>query len=115
MEPLQVQSDIFVNVHPTVPLPANNTAVDSNDFTEYPNFFPESIRLWVDLICFFNLISTPELLTMATLVLSDSFFFDCIFQHMGSWFPDWGWNQCPLQWKHQVVTTGLPGKSSRPF
>ena len=26
---------------------------------------------------------------------------------MGS---DQGWNPCPLQWKHGVLTTGLPGK-----
>ena len=22
-----------------------------------------------------------------------------------------GWNPCPLQWKHRILTTGLPGKS----
>ena len=25
-------------------------------------------------------------------------------------FLDQGWNPCPLQWKHAVLTTGLPGK-----
>ena len=31
--------------------------------------------------------------------------------HVGSEFPDQGSNPCPLQWKHGVPTTGLPGKS----
>ena len=31
--------------------------------------------------------------------------------HAGSYFPNQGWNPCFLQWKHGVLTTGLPGKS----
>ena len=31
--------------------------------------------------------------------------------HAGSYFPDQGWNPCPLQWKHGFLTTGPPGKS----
>ena len=31
--------------------------------------------------------------------------------HVGSYFPDQGWNPCPLQWKGGVLTTSLPGKS----
>ena len=26
-------------------------------------------------------------------------------------FPNWGWNLCPLHWKHGVIATGPPGKS----
>ena len=32
-------------------------------------------------------------------------------RHMESWFPNQGWNQCHLQWKRGVLTTGLSGKS----
>ena len=32
-------------------------------------------------------------------------------QHVGSEFPDQGLNLRPLQWKHQILTTGSPGKS----
>ena len=31
--------------------------------------------------------------------------------HVGSWFSDQGLNQGPRQWKHEVLTTGPPGKS----
>ena len=31
--------------------------------------------------------------------------------HVGSLFPDHGWNLCSLHWKHEVLTTGLPEKS----
>ena len=30
---------------------------------------------------------------------------------MGSWFLNWGLNPRPQYWKHEVLTTGLPGKS----
>ena len=39
------------------------------------------------------------------------FFFDHTSWHVGSWFPNWGSNLRPLQWKHGVLTTGPPGKS----
>ena len=32
-------------------------------------------------------------------------------QLVGYYFPDWGLNWDPLQWKHGVLTIGLPGKS----
>ena len=32
-------------------------------------------------------------------------------RHVGSLFPNQGLNPCPLQWKRQVLTVGLPGKS----
>ena len=38
------------------------------------------------------------------------FFFGHTMWHLGSWFPDQGWNPCPLHWKHGVWTTGPPGK-----
>ena len=31
--------------------------------------------------------------------------------HLGFSFPNQGWNPCPLQRKHRVLTTGPPGKS----
>ena len=31
--------------------------------------------------------------------------------HVRSWFPDQGLNPRPLQWKHRVLTTRLPGES----
>ena len=34
--------------------------------------------------------------------------------HTGSYFPDQGWNPCPLQRKLKVLTTGPPGKSPKP-
>ena len=40
---------------------------------------------------------------------------DCLFLaawHVRSWFPDRGWNPCPLQWKHEVLSSGPPGKST---
>ena len=43
------------------------------------------------------------------------FFFGHAMQHAGSSFPDQGSNLCPLQWKHGVLTTGLPGKFPRHF
>ena len=39
------------------------------------------------------------------------FFFGRAAGHAGSSFPDQGWNPCPLQWKHRILTTGPPGKS----
>ena len=30
--------------------------------------------------------------------------------HVGSQFPNQGSNPCPLHWKHEPITTGLPGK-----
>ena len=38
-------------------------------------------------------------------------FFGCAAQLMGSQFPNQGSNLIPQQWKHRVLTTGLPGKS----
>ena len=32
-------------------------------------------------------------------------------KHMGSLFPNHGYNLSPLQWKRGVLTTGPPGKS----
>ena len=48
------------------------------------------------------------------LSLSTSYFWPC---HVacGSWFSDQGLNQGPWQWKHKVLTTGLPGKSLSPL
>ena len=43
------------------------------------------------------------------------FFFGCASRHAGSQFPDQGSNLCPLQWKHRVLTTGLPGNSRTHF
>ena len=39
------------------------------------------------------------------------FFFGCATPHAGSWFLDQGSSTRSLQWKHGVLTTGLPGKS----
>ena len=39
------------------------------------------------------------------------YFFGCTVRLVGSWFPDQGSNPCPPQWKHRVLTTGLPGNS----
>ena len=36
-----------------------------------------------------------------------------ISRHAGSQFPHQGLNPYPLQWKHGVLTTGLPGKSQK--
>ena len=30
-------------------------------------------------------------------------------QHVGSWFPNLGWNPCPLQ-KRSILATGPPGR-----
>ena len=38
-------------------------------------------------------------------------FFLFLSHHVGSYFPDQGLNLYPLQWKHRILTTGLPGKS----
>ena len=48
-------------------------------------------------------------ITKICAVLTFSFFFAT--QHVGSQFPDQGWNQCPLKWKPGGLTTGPPGKS----
>ena len=39
------------------------------------------------------------------------FLFGHTVQHAVLQFPHQGWNPCPLQWKHGVLTPGLPGKS----
>ena len=31
----------------------------------------------------------------------------CAAWHVGSYFPDQGWNSHPLHWKHRDLTTGL--------
>ena len=35
--------------------------------------------------------------------------------HVASYFPDQGSNPCPLQWKHGLPTTELPGKALQHF
>ena len=40
-------------------------------------------------------------------------FFGCVLPHVGSWFPDWGSNPCPLHWENGVLITGPPGKSPK--
>ena len=42
-------------------------------------------------------------------------FFGHTAKHVGSQFPDQGWNPRPLHWKHGVLTNGLPGKSLETF
>ena len=39
------------------------------------------------------------------------FFFHHISWLLASWSSHQGWNSHPLQWKHGVLTTGLPGNS----
>ena len=39
-------------------------------------------------------------------------FFDGATQPVESCFPNQGSNPCPLHWRHRVLTTELPGKSS---
>ena len=58
--------------------------------------------------------STTLLLLLLLLLLFYLFiyFFGCTVRHLGSHFPDQGLNPCPVQWKHGVLTTGPPGKSS---
>ena len=51
---------------------------------------------------------------LESIVFWFSFFkksFGCTLGHVGSYFPDYGSNPCPLYWKHRVLTTGLPGMS----
>ena len=55
-------------------------------------------------------IYVPHLL-LKKFFLIYSLFFECATQLAGSWFPDQGLNLGPLQWKHQVLTTGPWGKS----
>ena len=43
------------------------------------------------------------------------YFFGRAARIAGSQFPSRGLNPCPLQWKHRVLTTGLPGNSLRQF
>ena len=45
-----------------------------------------------------------------------SFLFFCYTEwNVGSYFPKQRSNLCSLQWKHRVLTTGPPGKSSVSF
>lgn len=47
--------------------------------------------------------------------IADTWLFGCFFWpcmwHVESWFPDQGWNPCPLHWKCRVLTSGPHGKS----
>ena len=45
--------------------------------------------------------------------INPTFFFAHATQHVESQFPGQGLNPCPLQCKHGVLTTGLPGKSHK--
>ena len=36
-------------------------------------------------------------------------------RQVGSLFPNKRWNLCPLQWKHRILTTELPGNSRQGF
>lgn len=40
-------------------------------------------------------------------------FFWLAMRHVGSYFPNQGWNPSPLQWTHEVVTTGPLGRSNK--
>ena len=39
------------------------------------------------------------------------FFFHCAPRHVGSWFPNYGSNLCPLHWKRKALTGGPPWES----
>ena len=43
------------------------------------------------------------------------FFFGYTEWNVGSYFPKQRSNPCPMQWKHRVLATGPPGKSSSAF
>ena len=45
------------------------------------------------------------------ILIFNCLFFGCTTWHVGSLFPDQESNLCPLHWKHEILTTGLPGKS----
>ena len=53
---------------------------------------------------------SPGVNTFSSPSLSLSFF-GCTRMHAESYFPDQGSSLFLLQWKHRVLTTGLPGKS----
>ena len=44
-------------------------------------------------------------------------YFGCAVKHVGSYFPDQKWNQCPLNWEHSLnqLTTGSPKVSLDDF
>ena len=44
-----------------------------------------------------------------------NFYFDRAELHVGSQFPDWGWNLHHLSWKLRVLTIGPPGTYSHFF
>ena len=52
------------------------------------------------------------LLSVISLSFLFVFFFGHTPWHVGSLYPNQGLNPGPLRWKHQVLTTGLLGKSS---
>ena len=48
---------------------------------------------------------------LSCLIQSSFFFFACTIHLVGSYFPDQGWNLCPLQWKHGVLISRPPRNS----
>ena len=85
-------------------------------FISCPSFLPFTFKIlpmeplgWAP--CGSSLIPFPS-----TFLLSPhrpTFFpFGYAARHTGSWFPHQDLNPCPLQWKHSVLTTGSPDKSS---
>ena len=58
---------------------------------------------------FFSISSGHELVELVS--YCDFFFFGHTSQHMGSWFPNQGWNPCSLPCKHGILTTGPSGNS----
>ena len=62
-------------------------------------------------IYIYNLMIQQFYFWVQTREISSFFIFGCAAQHVGSQFPDQGWNPRPLQWKRGVLTTGPPRRS----
>ena len=68
----------------------------------------------LQVICLATLISCQPLhiflCEVEVFYFSPFFFNNHTAQHLGSQFPDWGSNLCPLQWKCRTLASGPPGK-----
>ena len=122
--PLRTQADVFKGrlaqpsrpVLPSRRTPPTSSVLTSEVYVSTRGPFPLAGRLLARkpptrhplLSCLTHGLPWPLLLLLIHGVF---FFFGCAVQHVGSWFPDQGWNPSFLQWKQRVLTTGPPAES----
>ena len=73
-------------------------------------FFLSSALRWPKILFLFHVYQLDDFLLQG--IENPTLFIFFLTQRKGSLFPNLGSNPCPLQWKHGVLATGPPGRST---